>query len=70
MDAQIERTQEPLLLTVAQVIKKTGLSQTFVYSLIHSGELGSVRIGRKRLYVPKVALEKLLSGERSVKAGV
>jgi len=48
--------REVMLLTVPQVQQTTNLSRTTVYSLIRSGELPAVRIGRS-VRIPRTALE-------------
>ena len=38
----------PLLLTVRQAARELGLSRSTIYSLISTGELASIKIGRSR----------------------
>ena len=47
-------------LRVRDAVAFSGLSRTALYELIQSGELASVRIGKRRL-IPKRALVQLLA---------
>jgi excisionase family DNA binding protein len=51
---------EALTLSVDQTAKLLGLSRNGAYEAIARGEVPSIRIGR-RLLVPRVALERMLS---------
>lgn len=42
-------TDTPLLLDVRTVARRLGVGRSTVYALISSGELGSVKIGARRL---------------------
>ncbi|HXC75685.1 MAG TPA: helix-turn-helix domain-containing protein [Candidatus Acidoferrum sp.] len=48
-----------LLLTVPEVAERLGCGRTFVYELISTGELETVRLGRLRR-VPVTALDALI----------
>lgn len=51
---------EPALLTVPEALKQLGgISKWSLYQLIHSRQLESIRIGRRRL-IPKTAITKLI----------
>ncbi len=50
-----ERLREKLLLRVEEAAGALGIGRTILYELIRSGELVSVRVGRRRL-VPIAAL--------------
>ena len=54
--------KEKLTLTVDEVARYLGIGRNSAYEAIARGEIPAVKIG-KRLLVPKVALEKLLSGD-------
>ena len=56
--------EERLCLTVPEVAKKLGLSRNFTYELVKRGELPSIRLGEKRILIPKIALEKRLEEAR------
>ncbi len=58
----------PEVLTVEEVRKRLRLGRNAAYQAIEEGEIPSIRIGR-RILVPRLALERMLSGEgRDVKA--
>lgn len=42
--------------------KRLNLSKTTTWKMIHTGEIPSIRLG-KRYVVPKAALERLISGQ-------
>lgn len=52
-------TQPPIVYTVAEAAVISRLSRSTLYELIASGELRSVKVGRRRL-VPASALTQLL----------
>lgn len=52
---------ERLTLTVKEVQKLLGLSRGLVYQAIQSGQIPSIRIGR-RVLIPRAALEHILAG--------
>jgi len=53
---------ERLTLTIPQAGKLLGISRGLAYQLAREGKIPVIRLG-KRLVVPKLALQKLLSGE-------
>jgi excisionase family DNA binding protein len=53
-----------LLLTVREVAERLGCGRTFVYDLISSGELETVKLGRLRR-VPVAALDALVERLRA-----
>ena len=55
---------ERLVLTVAEAASLLGISRSFAYEAAANGDIPTIRIGR-RILVPKVALERLLSGEQT-----
>jgi excisionase family DNA binding protein len=57
-------TSERETLTVEEAAVKLGIGRNSAYEGVRSGEIPSVRIG-KRIVVPSRALERLLAGERS-----
>jgi excisionase family DNA binding protein len=59
------QSSDRLTLTAREASQLLGLSRTSVYQGISTGEIPHVKVG-KRILIPKVALEKLLS-EASVK---
>jgi len=48
-----------LTLTVEEAARMLGLSRGSVYEAAHSGDIPTIRIGR-RILVPRVALERML----------
>lgn len=48
--------------TVEEAAKKLGIGRNHAYEACHSGDLPSIRIG-KRLLVPAAALDRMLQGE-------
>ena len=55
--------ESPLCLSVEQARKKLQVSRTLLYSLIHSGHVPAIRLG-KRLLIPVSGLELMLKGEK------
>lgn len=53
---------ERLVLTIVEAAKILGLSRPTAYKLAKSGELPTIKLGRK-VVVSKVQLNRLLSGE-------
>jgi excisionase family DNA binding protein len=51
-----------LTVTVEQAAKMLGIGRSSAYEAAKSGQLPTIRIGR-RLVVPRAGLEKLLRGE-------
>jgi len=50
---------EKLTLTVTEASRVLGISRGLAYSMVKTGELPSIRFG-KRVLIPRRALEKLL----------
>jgi len=59
MERQNMENDERLTLTVKETQIILGLSRSLVYQAIETGEIPSVRIG-KRILIPKAALYRLL----------
>ncbi len=59
-------SDERLTLTVKEVQKLLGLSRGLVYQAIETGEIPSVRVGR-RILIPKAALIRLLEANDNEK---
>ncbi|TPM11530.1 helix-turn-helix domain-containing protein [Mesorhizobium sp. B2-3-11] len=49
-------------LTIVEASRRLGIGRNQAYEAARKGEIPSIKIG-KRLLVPKVALERMLSGE-------
>ena len=52
--------EEPQTLTIAQAARALGIGRNSAYEAARRGELPVIRVGR-RMVVPRVALERLLS---------
>ncbi len=52
--------QQPLLLSVPQAARLLGVGLTLCWDMVHSGELPSVRLGR-RVLIPRAVVEHLAS---------
>jgi len=52
-----------LVLTVEEVRKQLRLSRGLMYEAIHTGQIPSIRVGR-RILIPRVALDHLLTGTK------
>jgi excisionase family DNA binding protein len=48
----------PLLVSVPEAARLLGVGKTFAWTLVHSGSVPTVRLG-KRVLVPRAALERL-----------
>ena len=51
----------PLLLTINQVAQLLGIGRTSTYELVMSGQIQSVKLGRRRL-VPRSSVEGYVKG--------
>ena len=63
----VGRPDEPLTLSVAATAKILGLSRNSVYDAIRTGQIPSLRFG-KRIVVPRAALNKMLLQTDTYKA--
>ncbi|MBI4303954.1 MAG: helix-turn-helix domain-containing protein [Chloroflexi bacterium] len=57
-----------LTLNVSQVAKILGVSRNLAYEAIRRGDLPCIRVGAKRILVPRAALEKMLQGPTSTRS--
>ncbi len=62
----IYKSPDSLVYTVLEARLLLGLSRSLMYEAIRTGEVPSVRIGR-RILIPKAALNRLLEGEKDDK---
>ncbi len=53
-----------LTVSVEEASRMLGISRGLGYRLASTGELPVLRLGQKRMLVPKIALEKMLAGNR------
>ena len=58
--------EEKLTLSVTDAAKLLGISRTLAFSLCHSGVLPVIRLGERRLLVPKQALMELLKNPEKI----
>ena len=58
-DAADQRQDSKRTLTVEQAGRELGISRNLAYDAARSGEIPTIRIGR-RLIVPRVAFDKML----------
>lgn len=52
--------KEQLGMSIPQAAKALGISRHFAYQLAKKGELPTVKLGTRRLVVPRQAIEKML----------
>lgn len=52
---------ERMTLTVAEAAKSIGISRNLAYELVRQGQIPSLRLGQKRVVVPRAALEEFLA---------
>lgn len=45
---------------VAEAGRRLGIGRNLAYSLVRSGEIPSIRLGARRLVVPRIALDEML----------
>jgi excisionase family DNA binding protein len=45
--------------TVPEVAEALGISDSLAYRLIERGDIPSLRLGERRIVVPKIAIERL-----------
>lgn len=55
------KESERLVYTIEECSERLGISKGTAYSLAREGRLPVIRISDRRLIVPRVALEKMLS---------
>jgi len=51
---------DKLTMSVEEAAKVLGVGRNFCYELAKTGQLPTIRLGARRLVVPRVALEKML----------
>lgn len=60
---------ESLVLTVGEAAKALGISRNVTYALVREGKLPSVRLGAKRLVIPRAALDRFLADASGMVVG-
>ncbi len=57
----VNDSSKPLVYSVAEAGKRLGLSRGSMYEAVHTGQIPSIKVGR-RILIPRVALDRLLEG--------
>ena len=60
MQSNTPPTQSPLAVSPAEAARMLGVGRTYLYELIQTGELRSVRLGKRRL-IPVEAIRECLA---------
>lgn len=60
---------ERMVFTVGEAASALGLSRNLVYELVRQGQIPSVRMGAKRILIPRVALERSIEESAMRNAG-
>lgn len=62
---------DSLTMTVTEVARALGISRGLAYDLASQGKIPVIKVGQKRLLVPRKALEDFLAGKwQPAQAGV
>jgi len=61
--AATNQTSERLCLSIPEVAVQLGISRSNCYELCRAGDIPTIRLGLKRLVVPRAALEKWLEAQ-------
>lgn len=59
MTSKTKAAPEPLTITIEDAARELGISRNTAYACARTGQIPTVRLGR-RLLVPRAALERLL----------
>ena len=59
--------EDRLTLSVPEAAKVLGIGRNLCYDLIKMGEIPAIRLGRRRLLVPRSALAALLADPKPLK---
>lgn len=51
---------DKLTMSIEEAAKVLGVGRNFCYELAKTGQLPTIRLGTRRLVVPRIALEKML----------
>lgn len=62
----VEQNQR-LVLTIEEAGELLGVSRPTAYMMAHSGQIPIIKLGKRRMVVPKSALEKMLLEAGTVK---
>ena len=58
---QGEYEMDKLTMSIEEAAKVLGVGRNFCYELAKTGQLPTIRLGSRRLVVPRIALEKMLA---------
>ena len=56
---------DKLPMSIEEAAKVLGVGRNFCYELAKTGQLPTIRLGARRLVVPKIALERMLETAHS-----
>jgi excisionase family DNA binding protein len=65
---RLDPLETPLLVSVPEAARLLGVGTTFGWAMVRSGEIPSVRLGR-RVLVPRAALEQLAGAHQAQQTG-
>jgi excisionase family DNA binding protein len=68
--ARGDKTDEPAMLSVVEAHKRLGVSKTTLYDLMNAGELGFVKIKRRRLIPVRILAEFIRNMEEKARASL
>ena len=57
---QGEYEMDKLTMSIEEAAKVLGVGRNFCYELAKTGQLPTIRLGSRRLVIPRIALEKML----------
>ena len=58
--------KEKATMSVPEAAKFLGISRSLAYRLVEVGQIHSVRLGAKRIVIPRDAVEQIISAAKSV----
>lgn len=59
----IQKIDKPLAVTIERAGQLLGISRNLAYQMAKSGEIPTIKLGKKRMLVPMVKLEEMLKVE-------
>ena len=66
---EVPPTSHPLTYTVEQAAVALGIGRGLAYEMVHQGSLPSLRLGRRRIVIPRAGLESMLTMVPTFEAG-
>lgn len=58
---KVAQTSHPLTYTVEQAAVALGIGRGLAYEMVHEGSLPSLRLGRRRIVIPRAGVESMLT---------